>query len=276
MLKISAFSDEISPSLDIQLDFLTSEEVGWMEARIIDGKNITTLTEEEAVVLKTRLDAKGIAVSAIASPIGKSIITDPFEPVVEKLRHTISLCHILNVKNIRVFSFYPPEGESIEGYANEVIKRLSAMAKIAEDGGVKLVHENEVGIFGHSAQNCAKLAEAISSPAFSLAYDPANFVWGEGIVDNVTSCWPIMKDYVTHVHIKDWKVGSVDTGSLPGEGDGQIQMLIQELKNSGYSGFITLEPHMSSGGRFGGETSAKQFSAALEKVRYFINSQLNS
>lgn len=270
-MKISAFADELSPSLDVQLDFLASRNVGWLEARIVDGKNITDLTEEEAVSLKSRLDARGLGISAIASPIGKTVITASFDPVVEKLRHTIALCHILGVELIRVFSFYPPEGMCIDSYEDEVVRRLSAMAYMAAAEGVKLVHENEVGIFGHSAGNCAKIAERVASPALSLAYDPANFVWGEGIVDNVTSCWPIMKDHVTHVHIKDWKLGSKDTGSLPGEGDGQIQMLVRELKNIGYSGFVTLEPHMSSGGRFGGETSEEQFTAALDKVRYFIN-----
>ena len=78
-------------------------------------------------------------------------------------------------------------------------------------------------------------------------------------MNNVEVCWPLMKPYVTHIHIKDWKLGSTDIGSLPGEGDGQIEQLIKELVTSGYSGFVTLEPHMSSGGQFGGETTPEQF-----------------
>jgi hypothetical protein len=38
--------------------------------------------------------------------------------------------------------------------------------------------------------------------------------------NNVEVCWPVMKPYVVHVHIKDWKLGAKDIGSMPGEGDG--------------------------------------------------------
>ena len=38
-----------------------------------------------------------------------------------------------------------------------------------------------------------------------------------------------------------------------------------------YEGFVTLEPHMSSGGQFGGETKPEQLKAALENVKAFCN-----
>ena len=90
-------------------------------------------------------------------------------------------------------------------------------------------------------------------------------------MNNVEVCWPLMKPYVTHIHIKDWKLGSTDIGSLPGEGDGQIEQLIKELVTSSYSGFVTLEPHMSSGGQFGGETTPEQLKAALQNVKAFFS-----
>ena len=107
------------------------------------------------------------------------------------------------------------------------------------------------------------------SDNFKAAYDPANFVWGEKITDNIFTCWPILKQYVSHIHIKDWKLGSKDIGSIPGDGDGQIAELFKELADKGYDGFVTKEPHMSSGGQFGGQTTTDQFDAALSRVRSF-------
>ena len=100
-----------------------------------------------------------------------------------------------------------------------------------------------------------------------LVYDPANFVWGEKITDNVETCWPVMKPYVVHVHIKDWKLGSKDIGSIPGEGDGQIKELLAELAEMNYDGCLTMEPHLQTGGQFGGSTGPELFSRAIAAVR---------
>jgi sugar phosphate isomerase/epimerase len=100
-----------------------------------------------------------------------------------------------------------------------------------------------------------------------LAYDPANFVWGEKITNNIESCFSVMKPYVVHIHIKDWKLGSKDIGSIPGEGDGQIKELLTELAAMNYDGCLTMEPHLQTGGQFGGSTGPELFSRAVEAVR---------
>jgi sugar phosphate isomerase/epimerase len=111
------------------------------------------------------------------------------------------------------------------------------------------------------------LVEAVDSPKLRLAYDPANFVWGEKITNNVEVCWPVMKPYVVHVHIKDWKLGAKDVGSLPGKGDGQIKELLAELAAINYDGCLTMEPHLQAGGQFGGSTGPTLFSKAIAAVR---------
>src|SRR5690606_12966407 len=115
---------------------------------------------------------------------------------------------------IRVFSYYAPEGRLIDDCREEVIDRMKIKAQLLEGSDIVMVHENESDIFGHTAENCVDMARAVDSPHFKLAYDPANFVWGEKIINNVESCWPAMKPYVAHVHIKDWKSGSKDIGSI--------------------------------------------------------------
>ena len=267
MIRISAFADEVSPVLEEQIAYLRHAGVRWSEVRFVDGRNITALTEAEAAEVRRRLDAAGIGVSAIASPIGKYPVDAPFEPHLELFRHTVRLARILGTKLIRVFSFYAPEGRSIDDCRAEVCDRLRRMAAELDGTDIRMAHENESHIFGHSAANCAALVSEVASESMMLAYDPANFVWGESIVDNVESCWPLMKPHVGHIHIKDWKAGSKDLGSLPGDGDGQIEKLVGELAAMRYDGFVTLEPHMSSGGQFGGATTPEQFDAARGRVR---------
>ena len=62
MIRISAFADEISPMLDGQIAYLQQAGIRWMEIRFVDGRNVTTLTEEEAIGVKERLDKAGIVV----------------------------------------------------------------------------------------------------------------------------------------------------------------------------------------------------------------------
>lgn len=269
MIRISAFSDEVSPVLEEQIAYLQRAGVKWMEIRFVDGRNVTSLSEEEAAAVRKRLDEAGIGISAVASPIGKYPLDAPFEPHLELFRHTIRLARILGTSLIRAFSFYAPEKGDIDACRDAVIARMRQLTAELSGTGIRMAHENESHIFGHSAANCVTLARAIDPQLMTLAYDPANFVWGESITDNVDSCWPQMSPYVEHVHIKDWKLGSKDLGSLPGEGDGQIEQLICALARKRYAGFITLEPHMSSGGQFGGQTSPEQFDAALARVREF-------
>jgi sugar phosphate isomerase/epimerase len=144
---------------------------------------------------------------------------------------------------------------------------MAKKADLLKDTGVTMVHENEAKIYGHSAKNCVDIAETIDSPNLKLVYDPANFVWGEKITDNIESCFSLMKPYVVHVHIKDWKLGSKDIGSMPGEGDGQIKELLAELASMNYDGCLTMEPHLQTGGQFGGSTGPELFSRAIDAVR---------
>ena len=269
MVKISAFADEVSIVFDEQVEYLTKAGIKWIEIRFVDGKNITTLSDEEVMEVKEKLNKASIGVSAIASPIGKYAIDAPFEEHMDLFRRTVKIAQMLDAGMIRIFSFYGSENVNIEVCKEEVLRKLKAFSDEVKDTGISLVHENEAGIFGHSASNCEILMKNLYSDNFKAAYDPANFVWGEKITDNIFTCWPILKQYVSHIHIKDWKLGSKDIGSIPGDGDGQIAELFKELADKGYDGFVTLEPHMSSGGQFGGQTTTDQFDAALSRVRSF-------
>lgn len=269
MIRFSAFADEVSPMLDDQIVYLKQAGIHWLEIRFVDGRNVTTLSVEEALEAKQKLDAAGIGVSAIASPLGKYPIDAPFEPHLELLRKSVELARLFETNFIRIFSFYAPKEGSIDACCNEVVSRLQQMIQEVRGTGIRLIHENEAKIYGHSAEQCVELAKHLFEQGLGLAYDPANFVWGEQIADNMQRCWPLMSPYVEHIHVKDWKLGSQDVGSLPGDGDGQIEELIAALAKQHYAGFVTLEPHMSSGGQFGGETSSEQFDAALARVQNF-------
>ena len=267
MAKLSAFADEVTESFRGQVEYLAKEKVGYIEPRFIDKKNIMDLNQNELREAKKLIQGHGLKVSAIGSPIGKVKLDEPFEPHLDKFKHAVELAVFFETPFIRMFSYYAPEGKNIDDYRDQVMDRMAAKVEALSGTDVVMVHENEANIYGHTAKNCVDLVEAVASPKLRLAYDPANFVWGEKITNNVEVCWPVMKPYVVHVHIKDWKLGAKDVGSVPGEGDGQIKELLAELAAMNYDGCLTMEPHLQTGGQFGGSTGPELFSKAIAAVR---------
>jgi sugar phosphate isomerase/epimerase len=267
MAKLSAFADEATYEFAGQIDFIVRQGVNYIEPRFFDGhKNIMNLTDYQLREAKKMLDDNNIGVSAIGSPVGKVKLDEPFENHLEKFKHAVELAEFFDTKNIRMFSYYAPDGKNIFDYHDEVVERMLKKIELLKDIDIVMVLENEADIYGQSPERAVKLVEAVGSPKLRLCYDPANFVVGFGITDNVQSCWPIMKPYVSHIHIKDWKVGD-EIGSMPGQGDGQIKLLLKELADMNYVGFITVEPHLQEGGQFGGVTGPELFAQAINETK---------
>jgi sugar phosphate isomerase/epimerase len=267
MAKLSAFADEVTENFLEQVKYLAGERVGYIEPRFINKKNIMDLRKDDLDEAKRMIQDHGLKVSAIGSPIGKVKLDEPFAPHLDKFKHAVELAVFFETPFIRMFSYYAPQGRNIDDYRDEVMERMAAKIEVLKDVDVTMVHENEAKIYGHTAEHCVDIIKTVDSPKLRLVYDPANFVWGEKITNNVESCWPVMKPYVVHIHIKDWKLGAKDVGSIPGEGDGQIKELLAELAAIDYDGCLTMEPHLQTGGQFGGSTGPELFSRAIAAVR---------
>jgi sugar phosphate isomerase/epimerase len=89
------------------------------------------------------VDAAGVRVSAIGSPIGKIPVGAPLAPELDRMRRVADVAAELGTTLVRVFSFFIPAGASPERYRGQVIDRMGALARIAEERGLILAHENE-------------------------------------------------------------------------------------------------------------------------------------
>ena len=79
-LLISGFADEIDPSLNRQLEALQKMGIRYIEMRGVDGKSLVHCTDSELSVIHRKLDAAGVRLSSVGSPIGKIGIEDDFAP----------------------------------------------------------------------------------------------------------------------------------------------------------------------------------------------------
>ncbi len=239
----SAFADEIDPMLSVQMDELDRYGIKYIEMRGVNGKNLVQHSLEEVKEIKKQLDERGFKVSAVGSPIGKIKITDDFGPHLDLFRHTVEIAKILETKYIRMFSFFIPEGEDPAKYRDEVLERWQKFIEASEGSGLILVHENEKDIYGDTAKRCLDLLQTLNCDRVRAVFDPANFVQcGE-----VT--WPdaynLLKDYIEYVHVKDAVYS--DKSVVPaGHGDGRIYEILKDLYDSGFEGFLSIEPHLGN------------------------------
>ena len=215
-INIYAFADEASPNIDEQILALKRNGLQGLEIRNVDGVNVSDITLEKAKEVKQKLSSNGLVTWSIGSPIGKiNIENDDFSAHTEKLKHTLEIANILEAENIRMFSFYMPEGKEISDFKNEVIERLGIMCDIASKSGVALCHENEKGIYGDIPERCLELFKAL--PYLKGIFDPANFVQS-GV--NTIKAWDMLKNHIYYMHIKDAKSGGAIVPA--GKGDGNI------------------------------------------------------
>ena len=109
-LLISGFADEIDPSLNRQLEALQKMGIRYIEMRGVDGKSLVHCTDSELSVIHRKLDAAGVRLSSVGSPIGKIGIDDKIlnkpgrltpEEFDEMKKHTIIGESIL--KNVGIY-----------------------------------------------------------------------------------------------------------------------------------------------------------------------------
>ncbi len=239
-IKISGFADEISPILEEQLKGVKSMGLKYICLRTANNKNISDYTLQEACkVILPMLKEYGIQISSIGSPIGKTFIDEDFEKDKEKMNTLCSIANLLNVKYIRIFSYF------IKDYQNDgelVIERLSTLADIARTYNVTLLHENEKETYGDTALRCSELYKRVNKSNFKLIYDFANFMeCGE---DTIAS-YNLLKEYISYIHIKD--MDNDGKNVYCGMGEARIkEILTKAIKEDNYKGFLTLEPHISA------------------------------
>lgn len=238
--RLSAFADEADKLLTGQIEALQEAGISMIELRGVNGKNMSTLTVEEAKEAKKMLDDGGIAVSSMGSPYGKIQITDEFGPHLELFKKGMELTKIMGADHVRMFSFFIPAGEEPEKYRDEVFARLDKMAQAAREAGVQMLHENEKGIYGDTDERCLEILKEFSGKILGV-FDPANFLQCKV---RPIEAMAKLKDYIAYMHIKDAMLA--DGSVVPcGMGDGSLSELLGQMAKRADGMVLSIEPHLT-------------------------------
>ena len=258
-LRIAAITDEFSPGdLDRALGAMTSIGMTGAELRVIWGKNVLDLTDDELGRAIYAVQAKGLEIVSIASPLLKCVlpgggdVDGRFQQDMFASKHTYEdqprlaerafrIAERSGAKIIRVFSYWrtvTPE-RTFDG----IVKALTGLAEQAKAHGLTIGLENEHACNIATAAESAKMLGAVSHPNLGLVWDPANaFVSGE--VPFPAGYGLLQPDRIVHVHAKDCHMeghkpiwGPLGTRGV--DWKGQIAALVAD----GYKGWLSLETH---------------------------------
>jgi len=265
---LSGFADEISPDPAEQLATLAAESITHLELRSAWSANVADFTAGQVTTFQAALQRAGVQVSAIGSPIGKIDVQAPLGPELERMRCVADIAAELGTSIVRVFSFFIPPGDPPERYRRQVIDRMAALSAIAADRGLILAHENEKEIYGDTAARCHDLITSVNSPALRATFDAANFV--QCGVRPFSQAYHLLRPYLVYLQVKD--VRSATGEVVPaGQGDGEFRETLAALRDSGFSGFVSLEPHLAQAGRFGGFSGPENFTRASQALKSLLN-----
>lgn len=259
---LSAFADEISPDLAVQLAECGRHGLDAIELRSAFGKNVLDLSDHEAGEIAVACRNEGLRVQGIGSPIGK-VKSGESTPDAEdaKLARAIEIAHHVGAERIRIFlPEFPAETglETVAPWVELLIRR-------AEAANILLLHENDARYWGAFPDNASALFAAYGGGTLKAAFDFANTVligfrpvedWFEWIVPHLDT-----------LHIKDAKRDEQGGGGVvpAGQGDGQMREAFALLE--GWEGHLAIEPHLSHAGHAGGFSGIELFTEAVYALR---------
>jgi sugar phosphate isomerase/epimerase len=253
---LTGFADEAATDLDGQIRATRALKWKHIEARNIDGINLHDLSEPEFERAADRLYGSGVSVNCFGSTIANwsCQITDPFETGLEQARRAIVRMQRLGTRLIRIMSYAVMEGRPADDQMEaERFRRLNILTRMFIEAGLTPVHENCMDYGGMSWQHTMKLLEKV--PGLRLVFDTGNPVdsldWSKPEPQPRQSSWEFythVKEHIAYVHIKDgvWdREKQAITYIFPGEGEGDVRRILEDLARNGYDGGLSIEPHLS-------------------------------
>ena len=265
-MKLCIVTDEISADFTTAVELGTAWGIKNFELRGFGENRVPLLTDFQRQRVREVLDAFDANLAAISPGLFKfpfpneSRDTFPVQAIDqalyqdwqqsrrmldlhlnELLPQSIRFAQEFEIRTIISFGF-ARGSNSTEVPPEALVDALYQAADLVGKAGLQLAVETEADFWADTGENTKTLLDRVGHPALMVNWDPSNsFQAGEcpfpDGYDQVSS-------RIAHVHYKDIVRSSNGSYSYQIEGDvdwaGQISALIK----AGYTGYISVEPHM--------------------------------
>lgn len=256
--RLGAITDEFSADLPSALDAMAALGLHGVELRVVSGKNILQLDDDEIEAAGAAIAARDMTVVAIASPLLKcalpgsgeldrrlphDIFGSPFEfdDQPRLTARAFDAAERLGARLIRVFSYWRTVEQ--EPWLDRIAAALRLLAEEAGRRGLVIGLENEHACQVGTGAELARMLSIVDHPALQAVWDPANaLILGETpYPDGYDHLSP---DRIAHVHVKDCTVlDFTPTWGLVGRMGLDWRGQLAALRRDGYRGWLHLETH---------------------------------
>ena len=274
----SGYADEAADSLAGQI--AATRQIGWndIELRRVDGTPIHALSAEAFDRLAGTLADAGIGVHCLGSTIanGGRKIADPDESSLAENIALVPRMQRLGSRFVRLMSWPVIGGRPLtDQLAPQRIAKLRDICARFTDAGITPVHENCCNWGGLGGRYSQELLAQI--PGLKLVFDPGNAVHdrdgdaptradGSEPRQSPWLFYRAVREHVVHFHLKDGI--ELPDGTFrwcwPGEGHGDLPRILADMLTRGYSGAISIEPHLGTGVHHGLDPAAAKIRTYVE------------
>src|SRR3982751_1534993 len=189
--RIAAITDEFSPDIAVATRSMAAIGMTGAELRMVFGKNILDLTDEELDRAIAIVRGNGLEIISISSPILKCVLPDApevdarFQKDMFASKHTFEdqprlttrafeIANRTGARILRVFSYWrtvrPQE------CFDQIVSALRQLADQAAPHGITIGIENEHACNVATATETARVLAALDHPNLKVVWDPANAV----------------------------------------------------------------------------------------------------
>ena len=188
---VAAITDEFSPDIEIAVRSMTELGMTGAELRMVFGKNIIDLSDEELDRAIAIVRGAGLEILSIASPLLKCVLPDApevdarFQQDMFAAVHTFAdqprltarafeIAERTGARIIRVFSYWRTVEPEV--CFDRIVEALRALADQAAPHNVIIGLENEHACNIATGAETARVLAALDHPNLKVVWDPANAV----------------------------------------------------------------------------------------------------
>ena len=231
MIPLGIVSDEISRDFREAVRVGTSLGIRRYEIRNLTAGRAPMCGDEAMLEVERIAQGEGVEITVLSPGLFKFTQDEPafrYE-MTEVLPRAIEWAHRWNLPGLIVFGFHKPAVPQIAGWLAEASANITLMV------------EPEPICCCDTGRATVSLIQGL--PNIRINYDPGNVAWltNRDPIDE----FEIVAPYIANVHIKDIREVTDPPEWVPaGEGIIDYARHFEMLRQIGYSGPISLEPHM--------------------------------
>ena len=246
---------------EINRDFCEAVNIGLQagirryEIRFLKSGRAPMCDENELREIENIRDGEGLEITALSPGLFKWTDTpEKFKVEMSEIfPRAVELAHRWNLPALVIFGFCKPSAteENADTISGEnvpqwVLESLAEAAEKAAAENLNLFIEPEPVCWADCGAATAKIIRQGNAKNLKINYDPCNDAWM--LRRDPINDFAAVAPFIANVHIKDQLDAPVGSGMptwvVPGNGMMNWAAHLHALKAIGYSGAISLEPHI--------------------------------